>query len=147
MKYNDWITDTPLLAGCMAVYDRRKSKPVLLGVNCMDINMVVDLKTLEAHPEYKTFEKAFNTASRRCLNGVEQNSMPTEAECASEWEAAFNNPIYDAGPPGDSAAAAQRRFGSPELTWKKTTTPRSLLQNLSLLFSLAGVLLPFGLLF
>jgi uncharacterized protein YegL len=91
VTYADWITGSELLAGCMPFFNQKgssatssstssnasgngsrrlgASSPPLLGVTCMDINMVVDLKTLKKQAFYSSFEAAYRADSRKCANG------------------------------------------------------------------------------
>lgn len=91
--YQDIITKGDLLAGCMPAYDMKKKVPQLLGVTCMDINMVVDIDTLRKQPAFNEFKTAYMKNSRKCLNGVQSpEPMPTEELCGAKWEASWAPP-------------------------------------------------------
>jgi len=91
--YQDIITKGDLLAGCMPAYDMKKEVPQLLGVTCMDINMVVDIDTLRKQPAFNEFKTAYMKNSRKCLNGVQSpEPMPTEELCGVKWEASWAPP-------------------------------------------------------
>lgn len=91
--YSDWVTKTELLAGCMTVYDRRQSKPALLGVTCMDMNMVVDIPTLKKQDGFTAFRQQYEKDSRQCLSGrtaASAGAEVNEATCASSWSTAWD---------------------------------------------------------
>jgi len=64
--YQDSVTGTPLLAGCLPVYDRSGTIPELVGVSCMDINVIVSLDTLWQKPRYKEMWEAMDKVTREC---------------------------------------------------------------------------------
>lgn len=95
--YTDIITKGDLLAGCMPAYDMKPQVPKLLGVTCMDINMVVDIDTLRAQPAFDQFKNAYESNSRKCLNGATSSGMPTEDTCGDGWGESWNPEIVDRG--------------------------------------------------
>lgn len=63
LQYNDFITNDDLLSSCAALYDENKFK----GVSCMDINLILDLTTLQNKSDYSsTFTPALQEANRTC---------------------------------------------------------------------------------
>lgn len=64
--YEDAVSGTPLLAGCLPVYDRSDSVPELVGVSCMDINIIVSLDTLWQKPKYKEMWEAMERVTKEC---------------------------------------------------------------------------------
>eukprot|EP00948_MAST-09A_sp_MAST-9A-sp1_P001990 g1990.t1 len=66
IEYKDAVTGTPLLTGCMPVYDRTVGYPKLLGATCMDISIIVPLRTLKAQADYPAFLNKYTTESKKC---------------------------------------------------------------------------------
>jgi len=66
VEYTDAITGTQLLAGCLPAYDRSQSIPVLTGVSCMDINVIVSLDTLYTKPSYKQMREKMANVTKVC---------------------------------------------------------------------------------
>lgn len=65
-EYEDAVTGTPLLAGCLPVYDRTGPIPELVGVSCMDLNVIVSLETLYQKPKYKEMWEAMEKLTKEC---------------------------------------------------------------------------------
>mmetsp|Transcript_2887 Transcript_2887/g.8347 ORF Transcript_2887/g.8347 Transcript_2887/m.8347 type:complete len:572 (+) Transcript_2887:167-1882(+) len=66
IKYTDVTMGEELFAACTAIYDGRGSNSdlnVLLGVACMDVNMVVGLDTLQTRSDYDDFLGRVNEVS------------------------------------------------------------------------------------
>ena len=59
IEYTDAVTGTPLLAGCMPVYDRTVNYPKLLGATCMDISVIIPLNALKARSGYPAFYQKY----------------------------------------------------------------------------------------
>jgi hypothetical protein len=80
LKYEDVVTGTDLLAACLPVFELANGVSTcdsaaptsqwskLLGVSCVDINIMVDLQTLERHPQYLQFKEAYETQTKQCPN-------------------------------------------------------------------------------
>merc|ERR1711924_445893 len=66
VKYNDWITDQELLSACLSVYDTRETPKELLGVVCMDVNVIATLPTLQSLSSYDKFEEAYQEDTKAC---------------------------------------------------------------------------------
>lgn len=63
ITYNDWITNSVLLASCVALYD----ESVFKGVTCMDMNVILDVATLQSKSDYSSvFQPALITANTNC---------------------------------------------------------------------------------
>ena len=77
VEYTDIVTGTDLLAGCLPIFEIASSDTTcggasaggdsahLLGVTCMDINMIADLPTLRQHAEYPAFRQQMQASRRR----------------------------------------------------------------------------------
>jgi len=54
-RYTDVVMKSELLAACVPIYDPLETSDlsVLLGVACMDLNMLVDLDTIRRRPDYQ----------------------------------------------------------------------------------------------
>lgn len=65
-EYIDAVSGTPLLAGCLPVYDKSGSYAKLVGVSCMDINVIVSLDTLRQKPLYKQMREEMDIETKRC---------------------------------------------------------------------------------
>lgn len=66
VEYTDMITGTQLLAGCLPAYDRSQSIPVLIGVSCMDINVIISLDTLYMKPTYQEMRDKMAGVTKKC---------------------------------------------------------------------------------
>eukprot|EP00746_Dinoflagellata_sp_MGD_P145677 gnl/MRDRNA2_/MRDRNA2_78262_c0_seq1.p1 gnl/MRDRNA2_/MRDRNA2_78262_c0~~gnl/MRDRNA2_/MRDRNA2_78262_c0_seq1.p1 ORF type:complete len:972 (+),score=136.46 gnl/MRDRNA2_/MRDRNA2_78262_c0_seq1:94-3009(+) len=54
-EYTDSATSTQLLSGCLPAFDRRSVPRQLIGVSCIDINLLVELDTFKASAGYDAF--------------------------------------------------------------------------------------------
>lgn len=81
IKYTDVLTGTDLLAACLPIFQLSNGQSTcdgggsdgwskLLGVSCIDMNMMADLPTLEAHPQYPQFRAAYEEKAKKCPNIV-----------------------------------------------------------------------------
>lgn len=93
--YSDWIMGTELFAACLPMYDESGvssgQKPSLLGVTCIDVNMVVDIPTFRQQPGFANFQAAYEADTRTCANGNWQtkgDGLVTEEKCAAIWKTA-----------------------------------------------------------
>jgi hypothetical protein len=75
IQYTDSWLDGPLLAGCKAVFDDEQlqsNKVELLGVACMDMNVIVDLmgtpSSFQNRQGYKNFHKAMKDEEKVCFD-------------------------------------------------------------------------------
>jgi hypothetical protein len=68
VKYEDAVTKEPLLAGCLPTYDRSGSVPELLGVSCMDINVIVSMDTLASKPKYAEMRAKQIATTKTCAS-------------------------------------------------------------------------------
>jgi len=66
VEYTDAITGTQLLAGCLPAYDRSQSIPALIGVSCMDINVIISLDTLWTKPTYQKMREKMEKVTKQC---------------------------------------------------------------------------------
>jgi hypothetical protein len=78
IEYEDSVTRTPLLAACLPVFELANGASTcdggggagqwskLLGVSCVDMNIMVDLPTLKAHAQYPQFKAAYEAATKTC---------------------------------------------------------------------------------
>jgi len=81
IQYQDTVTGVDLIAGCSPVFNFDKAsqlEPTLVGVNCMDLNTIVDLATLRSCQgnSYDQFiDQVFNEAIQCSAKGgkVENN--------------------------------------------------------------------------
>ena len=68
IEYEDAITATTLLAGCLPFYDTTTSQKTapLRGVSCVDLNIVAPLELVKEQPAYETFQCQTAQISKRC---------------------------------------------------------------------------------
>eukprot|EP00929_Paragymnodinium_shiwhaense_P027103 TRINITY_DN15987_c0_g1_i6.p1 TRINITY_DN15987_c0_g1~~TRINITY_DN15987_c0_g1_i6.p1 ORF type:complete len:172 (-),score=26.08 TRINITY_DN15987_c0_g1_i6:257-772(-) len=66
VEYSDSLTGTDLVAACYSVYDRTSAVPLLNGVACMDLNIMVDLQTFKGKPGYDAAWRAMREAAESC---------------------------------------------------------------------------------
>jgi len=66
VEYADAISGTQLLAGCLPAYDRSQSIPVLIGVSCMDINVIISLDSLYTKPTYQEMRQKMEEVTKKC---------------------------------------------------------------------------------
>ena len=97
-KYNDYYTGKELLGACLASFELESSGaktscngglsglgeqgdsrvPKLIGVGCVDMNLVVDLPTLESHAGYNDFWAEVQSDMKACpLNTLTEAQMET----------------------------------------------------------------------
>ena len=97
-KYNDYYTGKELLGACLASFELESSGaktscngglsglgeagdsrvPKLIGVGCVDMNLVVNLTTLESHPGYNDFWAEVKNDMKACpLNTLTEAQMET----------------------------------------------------------------------
>jgi uncharacterized protein YegL len=92
IEYSDWITATPLLAGCLPFYSPTSTNEIgaLRGVSCVDLNMVVPLERMKRHPNYNEFQCQTDFTSMSCealyLRDCDLAAMRAEAgtTCAGD---------------------------------------------------------------
>jgi len=86
VNYTDSLTGTELLGACMAAYQKVSGSsstscqggldglgevgdartPALLGVACIDMNLIVDLNTVRARPDWPTFDARVKSERTAC---------------------------------------------------------------------------------
>ena len=79
MEYETVSTATKVLAACLPIFELANGLSScdgdgvaagqwskLLGVSCVDMNIIVDLPTLEAHAQYPQFKAAYEAATKTC---------------------------------------------------------------------------------
>merc|ERR1711964_696393 len=69
VHYDDFSTSTSLTAGCMPIYDKDKldvGTVSLLGVVCMDVNVIVSLEELSLRDRYARFIEKADQMSKAC---------------------------------------------------------------------------------
>eukprot|EP00397_Hematodinium_sp_SG-2012_P024952 GEMP01026029.1.p1 GENE.GEMP01026029.1~~GEMP01026029.1.p1 ORF type:complete len:678 (+),score=88.55 GEMP01026029.1:210-2243(+) len=62
VAYADALTEEPLMSACLPAY----RDGILLGVGCMDVNMMVRLSALQQKPEYPSFISQVQASSSKC---------------------------------------------------------------------------------
>ena len=98
VRYNDYYTGKELLGACLASFELESSGaktscngglsglgeqgdsrvPTLIGVGCVDMNLVVDLPTLESHAGYNDFWAEVQSDMKACpLNTLTEAQMET----------------------------------------------------------------------
>merc|ERR1712048_456576 len=113
VEYEDTITKTEVVAGCLPIYDRRGTSPKLLGVTCMDINLIASLPTLQKTTGWEDFERAKESASRTCPGSSTGRTL--SEDCASVWE----RQMLADGTASGAEFSSQSRF-SLALAWGGT---------------------------
>ena len=88
IEYEDSITATTLLAGCLPFYDTtttQKTAP-LRGVSCVDLNVVASLESVRRLPMYDTFRCQTTQISTMCealyLRDVDLADIRSSSEAA-----------------------------------------------------------------
>jgi hypothetical protein len=68
IEYKDWITGTPLMAGCLPFYSPTETAAIapVRGVSCVDLNMIVPVAQMKEHPHYTEFACQTDFSSRQC---------------------------------------------------------------------------------
>eukprot|EP00929_Paragymnodinium_shiwhaense_P080500 TRINITY_DN41992_c0_g1_i1.p1 TRINITY_DN41992_c0_g1~~TRINITY_DN41992_c0_g1_i1.p1 ORF type:complete len:760 (-),score=83.33 TRINITY_DN41992_c0_g1_i1:310-2589(-) len=64
--YNDVVTRTELVAGCLSMYDRRESHADLLGVTCLDINVIANMTKLRVQKSWRDSVSKMSDATKQC---------------------------------------------------------------------------------
>jgi len=65
-QYTDTISGTGLTAGCLPAYDRSKNVPELVGVSCMDINVMISNEDLVQKPTFADMLKKMKEITSAC---------------------------------------------------------------------------------
>jgi len=65
-EYEDKVSKQTLLAACVPAFDKRQTPRKLLGVACMDMNVLSDLDTFKTSAGYDDFEGSVREAQRFC---------------------------------------------------------------------------------
>ena len=84
VTYEDWLSGTELLGACMAAYEKVGGgtsceggldglgesgdgrTPTLLGVSCIDMNLVVSLETIRNRPDWGDFDARMRSDAQKC---------------------------------------------------------------------------------
>jgi len=89
MRYTDVVSSETLLAGCVAIDDKRTGQAAntLLAVACMDANVIVaPLSQLEQLSGYAAFATSYESNSRTCAAGNNPYLEMSTLSCSSFWE-------------------------------------------------------------
>ena len=65
IEYEDAVTCTRLLAGCMPIFNG----DALYGVTCMDANLIASLEDLRAQAGWSLFQQEYTQQARQCATG------------------------------------------------------------------------------
>jgi hypothetical protein len=88
--YTDVITNGELLAGCKAAFNRDVDPPELLGVTCIDVNVIADLNLLKSQPTWSNFAQKITDETAEChpvvfnddqLNAMRKRVSGSFAQC------------------------------------------------------------------
>ena len=112
------MTGTELLAACVPIFELANGLSScdgdgvaagqwskLLGVSCVDMNIIVDLPTLEAHAQYPQFKAAYEAAAKSCPTIVISDSVRADMQArvgAAGGSCSGSYPARDKCPAGDS---------------------------------------------
>ena len=84
VTYEDWLSGTELLGACMAAYQKVGGgtsceggldglgesgdgrTPTLLGVSCIDMNLVVSLETIRSRTDWGEFDARMRSDAQKC---------------------------------------------------------------------------------
>ena len=72
--YKDALTKTRLIGGCMPAYDRSARPAKLIGVTCMDINIVIDIDDFVVKEDYPEAREKMLADSKTCSKAPEMSS-------------------------------------------------------------------------
>jgi len=64
--YNDAVTGAELFGACSSAFDYTVDPPKLIGVTCMDVNMLADIPTLKAQPSWTSFVSEIVDKTTEC---------------------------------------------------------------------------------
>merc|ERR1712084_27206 len=68
VKYIDAISGKELFSGCMPVYDLKQDTAPLMGVTCMDVNMIADYDEIIKDASWAALEESAELDSRVCTD-------------------------------------------------------------------------------
>ena len=136
-KYNDYYTGKELLGACLASFELESAGaqtscngglsglgeqgdsrvPKLIGVGCVDMNLVVDLPTLESHPEYEEFWAEVQSDMKACplntLTDAQMENLRFEAGGeSSQCHARYDTDCHDEGDCEDEGGAIGAIIGA-----------------------------------
>mmetsp|Transcript_26341 Transcript_26341/g.66443 ORF Transcript_26341/g.66443 Transcript_26341/m.66443 type:complete len:1666 (-) Transcript_26341:1049-6046(-) len=89
IRYTDVVSSQTVLAGCVALEDNRENSTDMVGVACMDANMLVpSLSQLEGRSDYANFTQAYEQDSRQCGATSVTNPYAEQIslQCAKDWQ-------------------------------------------------------------
>merc|ERR1711862_140650 len=66
IEYTDVVSGTPLVSACYSVYDRAKGQRSLNGVICVDLNVIIDLRSFKRKPGYEEGWALMRKAATSC---------------------------------------------------------------------------------
>lgn len=66
VEYKDAVTSTQLYAGCLAMYDRTGTDPSLLGVSCLDLNLLASVSDMKAKAGWRDMISKMSDLSKTC---------------------------------------------------------------------------------
>ena len=135
-EYTDLVSGKKLLAACTPAYEKTSSAAEnscnggldglgdsgssvvaqLLGVVCMDMDMIVSLDVLKAHSGYAQFEASVDGAKARCSRvTVSEAQLETIRAKVSDDSVCGSAPVFGGGGCGGDGIAADAET-SPEIT-------------------------------
>ena len=79
IEYEDSVTCTRLLAGCMPIFDGDN----LFGVTCMDTSIIASLSELQSTSGWDDFHSAYVSRSRECGDGTRPDLATMRAAASS----------------------------------------------------------------
>jgi len=83
LLYSDFITGFPLLAACAPFYDAvdpATNIAPILGVVCMDMNVIVQYSEVALRPDFEVFNKKIEKENSFCPNTKDCSTCPTTFE-------------------------------------------------------------------
>lgn len=66
-KYQDVVTGAELWPACLPSYDRSSGERGLLGVGCMDLNVMIDMQSLQNQAYYSNFVCKISDLTKQCI--------------------------------------------------------------------------------
>lgn len=151
-QYEDSVTGQKLMTGCLPAYDRSKNVPELVGVSCMDINIIISNEELINKPTFSEMLTKMKSITSTCpklnfgastLQYLRQQvgSSSVCKKCDDTDEGCDEAPVIESSPsPSPGPPSSNPSPGpTPETTGEASTTNACKVSGVSWLLTLLSL--------
>jgi len=108
-SYRDITTGNELITGCLAVYNRSQGSNMLLGVQCMDVSLIISVSDFRSKPDYATAWSQLEAQSSTCYKADPTAAQLEELRGVAAAALGQSSCRYQCG---CTSAASAARFGA-----------------------------------